>query len=59
MNTLEKLKAEFAELNWQTDIDDGLEGCKLQLADFDRMAADKRIEELREMITKNRKETNE
>ena len=50
MNTLEELKAEFAELNWQTDIDDGLEGCKLLPDGFDRMAADKRIEELREMI---------
>ena len=50
MNTLEKLKAEFAELNWQVDIDDGLEGCKLLLDGFDRTAADKRIEELREMI---------
>jgi len=50
MNTLEELKAEFAELNWQTDIDDGLEGCKLLPDDFDRMAADKRIEELREII---------
>ena len=59
MNTLEKLKAEFAELNWQTDIDDGLEGCKLLPDGFDRMAADKRIEELREMITTKRKETNE
>ena len=59
MNTLKELKDEFLELNWQADIYDGLEGCKLLPANFDRMAAEARIEELREMITTNRKETNE
>ena len=50
MNTLKELKDEFLELNWQADIYDGLEGCKLLPANFDRMAAEAMIEELKEIL---------
>ena len=50
MNTLKELKDEFLELNWQADIYYGLEGCKLLPVNFDRMAAEARIEELKEIL---------